>query len=161
MSSSKYLRAVARKIKHIEQILFFHHMQNVREEFSVVTEGKEMNKFVIPEWPSVKYLWPHSNKLDAREELDCYEMKEGNAPSDSDRPEYLRGICLAIDVKRYCQFMQPGLWSMLTREGAYSTMGKREVEELNQKFDHGVEYEKFVSGGKVEQLPNENQIKTD
>jgi hypothetical protein len=52
--------------------------------------------------PPVAHLWPTSEKITGADtgtfNLVEYALRDGNAPSDSDRPEYLRGINLEIDV---------------------------------------------------------------
>ena len=48
----------------------------------------------------IQHLWyhklPHKDGID----LDHYELRDGNPPSDIDRPKYLRGLDLEIDITK-------------------------------------------------------------
>jgi hypothetical protein len=103
-----------------------------RVEFREAVDQKRLTVMVLLAWNALKkgeevpnykkHLWFFDDRLDH------YELREGNAPSDSERPDYLKSLDLWINPSE----LPKDILKELVPGGRFEKLLEKEVSQLQK-----------------------------
>ena len=125
MAPMRTVRAAERVTKRVGLLLASQWLQTVKPIPSPIIGGDPTYKSDKPV-PGVKHIWPHDELFLA------YELRDGNPPSDSDRPKWLRGVSIVVDVKEIVSRASQALIRDMRADGSHRDIDAKTAEFLVQ-----------------------------